>query len=60
MKVVKSCVKKKDLDKYVSKVVLSRRFFLSKSLNNHWNHIVLKGERMKPPKDIKYFLVECN
>ena len=49
-----------DLNNCGSKVVGSRHFFLSKSLWNNWYTIVLIGERMKPPKDISYVLVEYN
>ena len=49
-----------DLKNYVSKVVGSSSFCLSKSLKNYCNSIVMKGVRMKPPKDIMYVLVECN
>ena len=42
------------------KVFLSRRSFLSKSFWNNCNTVVLTGLMMKPPKEIKYFLVECN
>ena len=42
------------------KVVGSSNFPLSKSLCNDWHAIVLTGTRMKPPKDTKYVLVECN
>ena len=49
-----------DLKKYVSKVVGYRLFFRSKSIKNYCHSVVLKGEKMKPPKCIKYVLVGCN
>ena len=58
MKVVNSCVENDMyLNNYFSKVVLSRRFPLSKYLNNLWHFIVLKGGIIKLPKDINYDLV---
>ena len=51
VKVVNSCVKNDmDLKKSVSKVVGSRRFTFSTSLNIYWHTIVLIETKMKPPK----------
>ena len=61
VKVINSCTKHDmDLNNYVSKVVGSSRFPLSKSLRSYKHNIVLRGAIMKPPKDIKYVLVGCN
>ena len=61
IKVMNSCVKNDmDLKNYFSKLVGTRCFFLSKYINKYWRSIVLKGKIMKPPKYIKYVLVECN
>ena len=49
-----------DLNNYEFKVVVSRLFFLSKSLCNYWHNVVLKGVIMKPPNEIKYVSVEFN
>ena len=60
VKVVNNCVKNMDMKNCGTKVVGSTRFFLSKYLLNNWNTIVLKGVRIKPPKEINYVLFECN
>ena len=49
-----------DLNKFIYKVVGSRCFLLSKSLNIYLHSIFLKEARMKPPKETKYVLFECN
>ena len=61
VKVANCCVKKNmDLKSCGSKVVGYRRFFLSKSLSNNWNTIVLTRVRTKTSKNINFALVECN
>ena len=59
VKVVNSFVKNDMyLNNFESKVFGSRRFSLSKYLLNYWHNIVMTGVIMKPPKYIKYVLVE--
>ena len=48
-----------DLMNCGSKVVGYRNFPLCKYIWNEWHTIVMTGERIKPPKDIKYVSVEC-
>ena len=49
-----------DLERCVSKVFGSRRYFLSECLWNDWYTIVLIGAGMKQPNHMNYILVECN
>ena len=61
MEVVTSCVKTTWLKKNCKpKVIGSRLLFLSKSLFNSWDDIVLTGVIMNPANDIDFVLLENN